>query len=178
VLSEKWNEVFKRLLENRVVSDRISTLQNEEEGDQVKFTMMDLSESDFPGLYKILQEKRDLALFVSYNKTEIKDVLLVYKLVERRKGKPSEPYYFPAFDYSKEPPEGLLDQLTSSQDQLLNQVEKQVIDFIAADLPELHLPPANSYIRRFEHQIAAKFGLSSSSQGEGRERHVVIHKGE
>jgi hypothetical protein len=178
VHTETWNDVFKKLLENRVILDKVTTLQNDEEtSDDFKSAVLDLSERDFPDLYKFLSEKKDLAVSVLYNKTEIKVARIVYKLVERRRGRLSESYYFPAFDHSKEPPAGFITALTSSQDKLLSQIETQVIEFISSGLAELHLPPANSYIRRFEHQIASKFGLNSSSQGEDRDRHVVIYKG-
>ncbi|HWP48281.1 MAG TPA: R3H domain-containing nucleic acid-binding protein [Candidatus Limnocylindrales bacterium] len=174
--AEGWNEIFKKLLENRIVSDKIATLQSKKETDEPEFAIIDLSESDFPDLYKFIQDKRDLVLSISYTKTEVKNPRILYRLVERKKGKPSQPYYFPAFDYSKEPPAGLLNVLTSSQDRLLDQIEKQIIEFMGLALTELHLPPTNSYIRRFEHQLASKFGLQSSSEGEGRNRHVVIRK--
>jgi hypothetical protein len=176
VHAEGWNEIFKKLLENRIVSDKIATLQSEKKTDEIEFAMIELSESDFPDLHKFIQEKKDLVLSISYTKTEVKDPLILYRLVERKKGKPSQPYYFPAFDYSKEPPVGLLNVLTSAQDKLLDQIEKQIIEFMGLSLTELHLPPTNSYIRRFQHQLASKFGLQSSSEGEGRNRHVVIRK--
>lgn len=176
MISEKWNEIFNKLLANRIIADRISTLQTEGEVDQLRSDRIDLSEQDFPDLYKFLQEKKDLALLILYNKTEVKEVSLVYKLVERKKGARPQSYYFPLFDLSKEPPTGLVNVLVSSQDKLLNEIEKQTMEFLASDFPELHLPPANSYIRRFEHKMASSFGLKSSSQGEGRDRHVVFYK--
>ena len=39
---------------------------------------------------------------------------------------------------------------------------------------ERALPPMNSADRRTIHKLAAEYGLSSESEGEGRERHIVI----
>jgi hypothetical protein len=40
------------------------------------------------------------------------------------------------------------------------------------------LNPQNAYIRRLQHILAQKYQLSSSSQGEGSQRRVVIFRGD
>lgn len=39
---------------------------------------------------------------------------------------------------------------------------------------EKHLPPMNSADRRTIHKLADEYGLVTESQGEGRERHIVL----
>lgn len=38
----------------------------------------------------------------------------------------------------------------------------------------LHLQPMNAADRRVVHQLAAEYGLASDSEGEGRDRHIVL----
>lgn len=40
----------------------------------------------------------------------------------------------------------------------------------------MDLDPMNAADRRVVHQLAAEYGLSSESEGEGRERHIVLKK--
>jgi spoIIIJ-associated protein len=40
----------------------------------------------------------------------------------------------------------------------------------------MNLDPMNAADRRVVHQLAAEYGLTSESDGEGRERHIVLKK--
>lgn len=40
----------------------------------------------------------------------------------------------------------------------------------------MHLDPMNASDRRVVHQLAADYGLTSESEGEGRDRHIVLKK--
>ena len=40
----------------------------------------------------------------------------------------------------------------------------------------MHLDPMNAADRRVVHKLAAEYGLSSDSEGEGRERHIVLKR--
>ncbi|HEY5442694.1 MAG TPA: R3H domain-containing nucleic acid-binding protein [Candidatus Saccharimonadales bacterium] len=42
----------------------------------------------------------------------------------------------------------------------------------------MHLEPMNAADRRVIHQLAAEYGLSSDSDGEGRDRHIVLKAAE
>ncbi len=42
---------------------------------------------------------------------------------------------------------------------------------------QMELEPMNAADRRVVHQLAAEYGLSSESAGEGRERHIVLNPG-
>lgn len=39
---------------------------------------------------------------------------------------------------------------------------------------EKHLPPMNSVDRRTIHKLASDYGLTTESEGEGRDRHIVL----
>lgn len=41
-----------------------------------------------------------------------------------------------------------------------------------------HLSPMNSADRRTVHRMAAEYGIRSDSEGEGRDRHIVLRKAE
>lgn len=40
----------------------------------------------------------------------------------------------------------------------------------------MHLEPMNAADRRVVHKLAAEYGLTSESEGEGRDRHIVLKK--
>lgn len=42
----------------------------------------------------------------------------------------------------------------------------------------MDLQPMNAADRRIVHQLAAEYGLTSDSEGEGRDRHIVLKPGE
>lgn len=48
--------------------------------------------------------------------------------------------------------------------------------FMNSDEEEKHLPPMNSFYRRLTHKLATDFGLDTRSEGEGKDRHIVVTK--
>lgn len=58
------------------------------------------------------------------------------------------------------------DRLTTKAQEWINKVKQSGED--------LHLQPMNAADRRTVHQAAADAGLTTESEGEGRERHIVI----
>jgi len=58
-------------------------------------------------------------------------------------------------------------------DQLKKLVEKIVKKVNESGKPE-HLKPMSSYDRKLVHDMVAEAGLSSESEGQGRERHIVV----
>jgi spoIIIJ-associated protein len=58
-------------------------------------------------------------------------------------------------------------------DQLKKLVEKVVKKVNESGKPE-HLKPMSSYDRKLVHDMVAEAGLSSESEGQGRERHIVV----
>jgi spoIIIJ-associated protein len=62
-------------------------------------------------------------------------------------------------------------------DQLTKVVAKFIEKVQAGGEPQ-HLKPMSSYERKLAHDLIAEAGLSSESEGEGRDRHIVISKPE
>lgn len=62
-------------------------------------------------------------------------------------------------------------------DQLNKLVSKVIAKAKETGEPQ-HLKPMSSYERKLAHDLIAEAGLSSESEGEGRERHIVISKPE
>jgi spoIIIJ-associated protein len=60
-------------------------------------------------------------------------------------------------------------------DQLRKLVEKVVLKINESGRPE-HLKPMSSYDRKLVHDMVAEAGLSSESEGQGRDRHIVVRK--
>jgi spoIIIJ-associated protein len=60
-------------------------------------------------------------------------------------------------------------------EKLKKKYEKIMID-VRDNNKEVDLDPMNSSDRRVVHQMAAEYGLSSESIGEGRQRHIVLKK--
>jgi spoIIIJ-associated protein len=60
-------------------------------------------------------------------------------------------------------------------DQLKKMVEKVVRKVGETGKPE-HLKPMSSYDRKLIHDMVSEAGLSSESEGQGRDRHIVIRK--
>ncbi len=56
------------------------------------------------------------------------------------------------------------------------QYEEQLIEFMKSDKDVLSLEPMNSYYRRLIHHLALEFNLGTYSEGEDKERHVVLSK--
>lgn len=49
-------------------------------------------------------------------------------------------------------------------------------EFMNSDEQEKHLPAMNSYYRRLTHKLATSFGLDTRSEGEDKDRHIVVTK--
>lgn len=62
-------------------------------------------------------------------------------------------------------------------DQLTKVVEKIIKKVQDSGEPQ-HLKPMSSYERKLAHDLIAEAGLHSESEGEGRERHIVISQPE
>jgi spoIIIJ-associated protein len=62
-------------------------------------------------------------------------------------------------------------------DQLTKVVEKFIVQVKETGEPK-HLKPMSSYERKLAHDLISEAGLSSESEGEGRDRHIVISKPE
>ena len=60
-------------------------------------------------------------------------------------------------------------------EQLKKLVEKIVKKVNDSGKPE-HLKPMSSYDRKLVHDMVAEAGLSSESEGQGRDRHIVVSK--
>lgn len=56
----------------------------------------------------------------------------------------------------------------------LTRVVNKVIDKVRESGEQSPLKPMSSYERKIAHDIIAEAGLSSESEGEGRDRHIVI----
>ena len=59
--------------------------------------------------------------------------------------------------------------------QLKDLVEKTLAKLEATD-KEQHLKPMSSYDRKLVHDMVAEAGMVSESEGQGRDRHIVIRK--
>lgn len=59
--------------------------------------------------------------------------------------------------------------------QLKDLVEKTLAKLEASD-KEQHLKPMSSYDRKLVHDMVAEAGMVSESEGQGRDRHIVIRK--
>ena len=75
----------------------------------------------------------------------------------------------------------LILDIGGSRQAKIDQLTKAVAKFIAkvqeTGEPQ-HLKPMSSYERKLAHDLIAEAGLSSESEGEGRDRHIVISKPE
>ena len=56
----------------------------------------------------------------------------------------------------------------------LNRVVNKVIEKVRESGEQAPLKPMSSYERKIAHDIIAEAGLTSESEGEGRDRHIVI----
>lgn len=59
-------------------------------------------------------------------------------------------------------------------DDLIEEYSERLTEFLESGEKELAFPPMNSYQRRLVHQLASDFGLETSSQGEGHDRHICV----
>ncbi|MDT8445371.1 MAG: R3H domain-containing nucleic acid-binding protein [bacterium] len=63
-----------------------------------------------------------------------------------------------------------------SEEEFMVEVAELLKTFMESDLSEQHLPAMNSYYRRLTHQLATRFGLDTRSEGEAKDRHIVVAK--
>lgn len=59
----------------------------------------------------------------------------------------------------------------------LRQVAQDAVDSVQNEGGPVSLRPMNSFERKVVHDVVAKAGLRSESEGEGDRRHVVVHAG-
>ena len=67
-------------------------------------------------------------------------------------------------------------ELSSSDQELLTDVNAAIVRFIKSDESHLQMEPMNSYRRRMVHKICAEYKLTSESTGEGESRSVRLAK--
>ena len=67
-------------------------------------------------------------------------------------------------------------ELSSSDQELLTDVNTAIVSFIKSDETFLQMEPMNSYRRRMVHKIGADYKLSSESTGDGENRSVRLSK--
>ena len=56
------------------------------------------------------------------------------------------------------------------------QIEKKINWFQKSGRDYVRLKPMNSYYRRLSHKMADSLGLFTCSEGEGPDRHIVVHR--
>lgn len=61
-------------------------------------------------------------------------------------------------------------------ERLAGQAEEWVAKVVKSGEP-MHLKPMNAADRRIVHRVAVEHGLASESEGEGRDRHIVLAPG-
>ena len=68
--------------------------------------------------------------------------------------------------------------LSSSDEELISEINDTVVRFIKSEETHLKLEPMNSFRRRMVHKIGTKYKLTSESTGEGINRSVSLKKTE
>ena len=67
-------------------------------------------------------------------------------------------------------------ELSSSDQELMTDINAAIVCFIQSDESQLQMEPMNSYRRRMVHKIGNEYKLSSESTGEGDSRSVRLSK--
>ena len=67
-------------------------------------------------------------------------------------------------------------ELSSSDLELMTEINAAIVRFIQSDEIHLQMDPMNSYRRRMVHKIGTEYKLSSESTGEGENRSVRLSK--
>jgi len=67
-------------------------------------------------------------------------------------------------------------ELSSSDQELMTEINAALISFIKSNETHLQMDPMNSYRRRMVHKIGTEFKLTSESTGEGDSRAVRLEK--
>ncbi len=70
---------------------------------------------------------------------------------------------------------GVIDVRAQDED-ALREVEEAIDEALDQGRP-VELPPRNNYLRRLQHQVIERYGLTSESKGEEPYRRVVIYPG-
>ena len=68
--------------------------------------------------------------------------------------------------------------LSSSDEELIAEINDALVRFIKSEETQLQLEPMNSFRRRMVHKISTKYKLTSESTGEGINRSVSLRKTE
>ena len=68
--------------------------------------------------------------------------------------------------------------LSSSDEELIAEINDALVHFIKSKETQLQLEPMNSFRRRMVHKIGTKYKLTSESTGEGINRSVSLRKTE
>ena len=68
--------------------------------------------------------------------------------------------------------------LSSSDEELITEINDALVRFIKSEETQLQLEPMNSFRRRMVHKIGTKYKLTSESKGEGINRSVSLIKTE
>ena len=68
--------------------------------------------------------------------------------------------------------------LSSSDEDLIAEINDTLVCFIKSEKTHVQLEPMNSFRRRMVHKIGTKYNLSSESTGEGTNRSVILRKTE
>ena len=69
-------------------------------------------------------------------------------------------------------------ELSSSDEELITEINDTIVHFIKSKETYLQLEPMNSFRRRMVHKIGTKYKLTSESKGEGINRSVSLKKTE
>ena len=69
-------------------------------------------------------------------------------------------------------------ELSSSDEELIAEINDTLIRFVKSEETHLQLEPMNSFRRRMVHKIGTKYKLTSESTGEGINRLVSLRKTE
>ena len=67
-------------------------------------------------------------------------------------------------------------RLSSEEQAFLSLQENLLAEFVNSEKEILHLEPMNAYYRRLIHQLSIEFKLESFSEGEDKNRHIVLKK--
>jgi len=68
--------------------------------------------------------------------------------------------------------------LSSSDEELIAEINEALVRFIKSEETQLQLEPMNSFRRRMVHKIGTRYKLTSESNGEGINRSVSLRKTE
>ena len=68
--------------------------------------------------------------------------------------------------------------LSSSDEELIAEINDTIVRFIKSEETQLQLEPMNSFRRRMVHKIGTKYKLTSESTGDGINRSVILRKTE